>query len=146
MSPVTKMIIGFTVAEVLVRFIISIEIVRNMVSGVCRHPTPTGTELPHTPGFDNGSAYRILFPLPVVGLPVLCPDCLRTGNGDGGHTGHPHCSAIASARPGYVLLRFFHLSGPGGSLWTLGLLPPTIIDGTSGSNSLSHKQVAFTSP
>jgi hypothetical protein len=66
MGPVTKMIIGFTVGEILIRFIISIEIIGNVVKGVCRHPTSTGTELPRTLGFDNGSAYWILFPLPVL--------------------------------------------------------------------------------
>jgi hypothetical protein len=66
MSPVTKMIIGFTVGEILIRFIISIEIIGNVVKGVCWHPTSTGTELPCTLSFDNGSPFRILFPLPVL--------------------------------------------------------------------------------
>ena len=34
-----------------------------------------------------------------------------------GHVASPHCAAIASAMPWYVLLRSFHLSGDGGSLF-----------------------------
>jgi hypothetical protein len=65
MSPVTKMVIGFTVGKIPVCFIL-IEIIGNMVSGVCRHSTPTGTELPHTPGFYDCFPLRVSLSFPVL--------------------------------------------------------------------------------
>ena len=57
-----------------------------------------------------------------------------------------HCLAIASAIPANVLLRFFHLSFPGGSLWTRFSLPSTTSVGVSGGRFFSHRHVDFVSP